>query len=155
MRGLAFPARAHLSLSLSVCSVSVQHAHTSLSLSLCLLSFCSARTHISLSLSLCLLSFCSACTHISHSLTRLLSFCSARTYTSLSLSLSLSASAQILFSVWQRRAELNSVKHRYYVACFSNFTCKYSQNHSTAIVIILWVFYLIRQRLDYKDFCAD
>ncbi len=24
-----------------------------------------------------------------------------------------------------------------------------------AIVIILWVFYLIRQRLDYKDVCAD
>ncbi len=77
------------------------------------------------------------------------------THTHLSLSLSLSASAQILFSVRQRRAELNSVKHRYYVACFSNFTCKYSQNHSTAIVIILWVFYLIKQRLDYKDFCAD
>ncbi len=41
------------------------------------------------------------------------------------------------------------------VACFSNFTFKYSQNHSTYIVIILWVFYLIRQRLDYKDCCAD
>ncbi len=54
----------------------------------------------------------------------LLSFCSARAHTSLSLS----ASAQFLFSVRQRRAELNSVKHRYYVACFSNFTCKYSQN---------------------------
>ncbi len=91
-------------------------------------------THISLSLSLsvCLLSFCSARAH---------------------LSLSLSASAQFLFSERQRKAELNSVKHRYYVACFSNFTCKYSQNHRTAIVIILWVFYLIRQRLDYKDLC--
>ncbi len=42
------------------------------------------------------------------------------THLSLSLSLSLSASAQILFSAWQRREELNSVKHRYYVACFSN-----------------------------------
>ncbi len=41
------------------------------------------------------------------------------------------------------------------VACFSNFTCKYNQNHITATVIILCVFYLIRQRLDYKDFCAD
>ncbi len=72
---------------------------------------------------------------------------------SLSLSLSLSESAQFLFSVRQRRVELNSVKHRYYVACFSNFTCKYSQNHSTAIVIVFWVFYLIRQRLNYKDLC--
>ncbi len=67
--------------------------------------------------------------------------------THISLSLTLSASDQFLFSARQRREKLNSVKHRYYVICFSNFTCKYSQNHSTAIVIILWVFYLIRHRL--------
>ncbi len=30
-----------------------------------------------------------------------------------------------------------------------------SLSHSTTIVLILWVFYLIRQWLDYKDFCAD
>ncbi len=77
------------------------------------------------------------------------------THISLSLSLSLFTSAQFLFNARQRRAELNSVKQRYYVDCFSNFTCKYSQNHSTAIVIILWVFYLFRKRLDYQDFCAD
>ncbi len=82
-----------------------QHAHTPLSLSLRLLSFCSARAHTSLSLSASALFLFSTRTHIS-----------------------LSASAQFLFSVRQRRAELNSVKHRYYVACFSNFTCKYSQN---------------------------
>ncbi len=74
---------------------------------------------------------------------------------SLSLSPSLSASAQVLFSARQRRAELNSVKHRYYVACFSNFTCKYSRKHSTAIVFILCVFDFIRRQLDYQDFCAD
>ncbi len=84
--------------------------------------------------------FLSTRTHLSLSLyVYLLSFCSARTRTSFSLS----ASAQVLFSAWQRRAELNSVKHGYYVACYSNFACKYSQNHSTAIVLILWVFYLI------------
>ncbi len=92
---------------------------------------------------------------------------------SLSLSLSLSASAQFLFSVRKHislslslhllsfcsprgRKEQSLIQlNTDIVACFSNFTCKYSQNHSTVIVIILWVFYLIRQRLDYKDFCAD
>ncbi len=129
--------RAHISLSplLTICSVSVQRAHThlSLSLSLHLLSFCSARAHTSLSLSLCIFS---------------VSVQNVHTH----LSLSLYASAQFLFSARQRRAELNSVKCRYYVACFSNFTCKNSQNQSTAIVIILWVFYLIRQQLDYTIF---
>ncbi len=124
----------HISLFLRVCSVSVQHAYTNLSSRL--LSFCSLRAHTSLSLSLCI---CSVSVHRAHT----------------HLSLSLLASAQFLFSVQQSRAELNSVKHKYYVVCFSNFTCKYSQNHSTAIVIILWVFYLIRQRLDYNHFCAD
>ncbi len=57
--------------------------------------------------------------------------------------LSLCASAQFLFS--ERR------KHRYYVAS-SNFTCKYSWNHSTAIVFILCVFDFIRRRLDYQIF---
>ncbi len=142
-----------LSLSPSICSVSVQHEHThlsiSLALSVCLLSFCSARAHTSLYLSPRLLNFCSACacTHTSLSLT----LCSARAHTHLSLSPHLLS----FCSARQRRAELNSVKHGYHVDCFSNFTCKYNQNHSTAIVIILWVFYLFRQRLDYKDFCAD
>ncbi len=100
--------------------------------------------------------FPSTCTHLSLFLSP--SFCLVciqRTHTHLSLSFSLSVSAQFLFSARQRRAELNSVKHRNCVACFSNFTFKYSQNHSTAIVIILWVYYLIKQWLDYKDFCAD
>ncbi len=108
----------HAHTSLSLCSVSVQHAHTSLTL----------------------LRVCSVSVQHAHTSLTLLRVCSVsvqRAHTHLSLSLSLSASAQILFSVRQRRAELNSVKHRYYVACFSNFTCKYSQNHSTAIVIIL------------------
>ncbi len=57
---------------------------------------------------------------------------------------SLSASAQ--FSERWRGAVL-SVKHRYVlICCFSNFTCKYSRNHSTAIVFILCVFDLIRRR---------
>ncbi len=95
-------------------------------------------------------SFPSTCTHLS------LSLClSAQFLFSTHTHISLSASAQFLFSTWQRRAELNSVKHRYYFACFSNFTCKYSRNHSTAIVNILWVFYLIRQWPDYKDFWTD
>ncbi len=52
------------------------------------------------------------CAHTSLSLSpRLLSFCTA--HTSLSLSLSLSASEQFLFSMLQRRAELNSVKNPY------------------------------------------
>ncbi len=140
-----------LSLSPSICSVSVQHEHThlsiSLALSVCLLSFCSARAHTSPSLSASAQFLFSVRMHTHLSLS-LLSTC---THTSISLS----ASPQFLFSAQQRRAELNSAKHRYHVDCFSNFTCKYNQNHSTAIVIILWVFYLIRQRLDYKDFCAD
>ncbi len=49
---------------------------------------------------------------------------------SLSLSLSLSASALFSFSKTQ-------------IYSFSNFTCKYSRNHSTAIVFILCVAYFI------------
>ncbi len=90
--------------------------------------------------------FPSTCTHLSLSLRLSAQFLFSRR-THISLSLTLSASAQFLFSARQRREKLNSVKHRYYVICCSNFTCKYSQNHSTAIVIILWVFYLIRHRL--------
>ncbi len=149
----------HHSLSLCQFAQSLFRTRTHISLSAFdhLFSFCSARTHtslsLSLSLSLHLLSFCSARAHTSLSLSlslHLLSFCSERAHTSLSLSLY--ASAQFLFSARQRRAEFNSVKRRYYVACFSNFTCKNSQNQSTAIVIILWVFYLIRQQLDYTIF---
>ncbi len=38
------------------------------------------------------------------------------------------------------------------LCCFSHFTCKYSRNHSTAIVFILCVFDFIRWRCDYHDF---
>ncbi len=159
-------AHAHTPLSLHLLSFCSAQAHTSLSLSLHLLSFCSAHAHTYLSLCICSVSVQHARTHISLSASAQFLF-STSTHISLSLSasaqflfstrthisLSLSASAQFLFSVRQRRAELNSVRHRYYVACFSNFICKYRQNHSTAIVIILCVLYLIRQRLDYKDLC--
>ncbi len=77
----------------------------------------------------------------------------ARAHTSLFLSLSPHLRS---FCSARGREEQSLIQlNRYYAACFSNFTCKYSQNHSTAIVIILWVFYLIRQRLDYQVFCAD
>ncbi len=96
-----------------------QHAHTPLSLSLSL-SLClsaqflfSTRTHISLSLHVCSVSVQRAHTHLSLSLCTAQFLFSVHTSLSLSLSLSLSASAQFLFSARQRRAELNSVKHRY------------------------------------------
>ncbi len=44
------------------------------------------------------------------------------------------------------------------ICCFSNFTCKYSRNHSTAIVFILCVAYLILSddgTIINQDFCAD
>ncbi len=64
----------------------------------------------------------------------------AHTPTPLSLSLSLCSA-----SGW---VELRfQLKHR---CCFSNFTCKYSRNHSTAIVFILCVAYLILSD-DYKS----
>ncbi len=117
--------------------------HTSLSLSLHLLSFCSARAHTHISVSLHLLSFCSARVHTSLSLSLSLSLCVCsvsvqRAHTHLSLHL-------LSFCSVRSREEQSLIQlNRYYVvACFSNFTCKYSQNHSTAIVIILWVFYLI------------
>ncbi len=73
--GLAFSARAHTSLSLSssVCSVSVQHAHT--------------HTHLSLSLCICSVSVQHVYTH--HSLSRLSDQFIFSTHTSLSLSFSL------------------------------------------------------------------
>ncbi len=89
--GLALPARAHTSLSRSLCVCSVQRAHLSLFLCVCSVQ----RAHTSLSLSLRLL-------------------CSARAHLSLSLSLSL---ALRLLSTRQREEQrFNSVKHRYYVA---------------------------------------
>ncbi len=70
--------------------------------------------------------------------------CFPSTRTHLSLSLSLCLSLCICSVSVQRAAEkkqrFNSVKLRYNVACFSNFTWKYSRNHSTAIVFILCVF---------------
>ncbi len=167
----------HLSLSLCVCSVSVlrAHTHTSLSLSLCICSVSVlrahthtslslsasaqflffARTHTHLSLYLCASAqflFC-AHTHTPLSLSvHLLSFCSARTHTHLSISLHLLSFCSACGREEQR---FNSVKHRYYVACFFNFTCKYSGNHSTAIVFMLCVFDFIRRWLNYQDFCVS
>ncbi len=148
-------AHTHISPSRCICSVSVQHAHTHLSLSASAQFLFSTRTHTSLSLCICSVSVQHAHTHISPS----------RCICSVSVQhahthLSLSASAQFLFSTRTHtslslhllsfcsvrgREEQSLIQlNRYYVvACFSNFTCKYSQNHSTAIVIILWVFYLI------------
>ncbi len=114
-----FSTRTHISLSLCICSVCVQHVHTHLSLSLYICSVCVQHVHTHLSASAQFLFSTRAHTHIS---------------------LSLSASAQFLFSARQRRAELNSVKHRYYVACFSNFTCKYSQKHSYCHYLMCIVF---------------
>ncbi len=84
----------------------------------------------------------------------------ARAHTSLSLSLSLSlcvCSVSIQRAAAGREEQcFNSAKHRYYFACFSNFTwCKYSRNHSTAIVIILCVFDFIKRGLYHQDFCED
>ncbi len=80
-------------------------------------------------------------------------FPSAHTHTSLSLFLSLHL---LSFCSARGREEqhFHSGKHRYYVAC-SNLTCKHSQNHSIAIVIILCVFNFIKRQLGYQDFCAD
>ncbi len=68
-------------------------------------------------------------------------------------SLSLSASA-LLSARW--RAPALSVKTQ--ICCFSNFTCKYSWNHSTAIVFVLCVAYVILSddgTIINQDFCAD
>ncbi len=52
--------------------------------------------------------------------------------------LSLSAPASL---EWLKEAALSAF--RFQLCRFSNFTCKYSRNHSTAIVFILCVAYLI------------
>ncbi len=59
-----------------------------------------------------------------------------------------SLSASALFHERLKRAAL-SVKTQ--ICCFSNFTCKYSRNHST-IVFILFDF--IRRLHDYKFLCS-
>ncbi len=87
---------------------------------------CSPSAHTHLSLSLCV---CSV----------------QRAHTPLSLSLRLLSARQ------REEQRFNSVKHRYYVASLI-FTCKYSRNHSTAIVFILCVFDFIRRRCDYHVF---
>ncbi len=131
-RGLALPARAHTSLSLS--------------LSLRLLSFSPSarRTHTSFSLSLSL---------------RLLSFSPSarRTHTSfsLSLSLSLSASAQFLSQRAAEEQRFNSVKHRYYVA---SLILHSSIAKITAQLLSLFYVYLISSddgTIINQDFCAD
>ncbi len=67
----------------------------------------------------------------------------------------LSLSASVLFCERLKGAVLSfSVKS----CCFSNFTCKYSRNHSTAIVFILCVAYLILSddgSIINKDYWAD
>ncbi len=90
---------------------------------------CSPSTRTHLSLSLCV--------------------CSARAAHTLSLSLSL---LLLSFCTARGREEqrFNSVKQ--ILCCFSNLTCKYIRNHSTAIVFILCVFDFIRRRCDYHDF---
>ncbi len=57
----------------------------------------------------------------------------------------LSLSTSALFREWLKQAAL-SVKTQ--ICCFSNFTCKYSRNHSTFAFIL---FDFIRRRHDYKS----
>ncbi len=71
-------------------------------------------------------------------------------------------SASALFSVrthlFTLAAERSYVSVKTQIYCFSNFTCKYSRNHSTAIVFILCVAYLILSddgTSINQDFCAD
>ncbi len=73
---------------------------------------------------------------------------SARTHLSLSLFLSLCICSVSL----QRSAERSStlIQLNTDLCCFSNFTCKYSRNHSTAIIFILCVFGAV-----IMIFCAD
>ncbi len=80
---------------------------------LCRASYCCPSAHTPLSLCVCSVSV-------------------QRVHTSLSLSMLSFGSAR-----GREEQRFNSVKHRYFVACLSNFTCKYSRNHSTAIVFIL------------------
>ncbi len=110
-----FSARTHLSLSLF--------------LSLRLLSFCSARAHTSLSLCICSVYVQRAHTHIFLSL-HLLSLCSVRGREEQSL-IRLNTDIMLLASL---------ILH----ASIAKIPAQ-----------LLSLFYLIRQRLDYKDFCAD
>ncbi len=83
-------------------------------------------------------------------------FHSARTHISRSLALCVCSVSIQRAAAGREEQRFNSAKHRYYFACFSNFTwCKYSRNHSTAIVIILCVFDFIKRGLYYQDFCED
>ncbi len=89
-------------------------------------------------------------------------FPSVRTHLSLSLSL------RLLCSACATCANVNTSLHlrlkraaflvKTQIYCFSNFTCKYSRNHSTAIVFVLSVAYLILSddgTSINQDFCAD
>ncbi len=100
--------------------------------------FCCPSAHTPLSRSLSVRQLSSACTHLSLALS--LCICSV----------SVQRAAEMSSALIQLNTDINN-----YVACFSNFTCKCSQNHSTAIVFILCVFHFIRRRLDYQDLCAD
>ncbi len=61
-------------------------------------------------------------------------------HTHLSLALSLCVS-----SVQRAAAEVQRSQSNKILCCFSNFTCKYSRNHSTAIAFMLCVFDFIRR----------
>ncbi len=79
-----------------------------------------------------------------------------RAHTSLSLSLSVQRAHTLSLCVCSARVRERSnaliqLKTQI-LCCFSNFTCKYSRNHSTAIVFILCVFDFIRRRCDYHVF---
>ncbi len=59
---------------------------------------------------------------------------------------------------WYRRRYSRPIRVKTQICCFSNFTCKYSRNHSTAIVFILCVAYLTLSDDGWiinQDFCAD
>ncbi len=165
----------HAHTSLSVCSV--QHApNTSLSasalfsvrtpLSLCRLPLFSMRT-TSLSLYICLVQhahtslsvlICSACAHTSLSASALFSvrtplslslcICSVqRAHTSFSASALFNARTHLSLRLLCESLKRAALSVKTLICCFSNFTCKYSRNHST-IVFILFDF--IRRQHDYK-----
>ncbi len=104
-----------------------QHAHTPLSLSLRLSAqfLFSKRTHISVSLHVCSVSVQRAHTHLSLSL-HLLRFCSVR-----------------------GREEQSLIQLNTDIMLLASLILHASIAKSTAIVITLWVFYLIRQQLYY------
>ncbi len=110
-------------------------------------SCCPRRTHLCLALSLCISSVQPAHTSFSLSLC-VCQLGSARTQLSLTLSLCIS-------SVQHAAAKVHCSQSNKILCCLSNFTCKYSRNHSTAIAFMLCVCGFIRRRLDYQDFCED